>query len=108
MGFLLMMVALFAVMWFLLIRPQQRKQRQTVAMLQSLEVGQEVMTAGGMYGTIAELDIEEVILEIAERVRVRVDKRAIVNVIEAEEVEDDEPGEAPVEDTETPVEAEQR
>lgn len=106
-----MMVALFAVMWFLLIRPQQRKQRETAAMLQSLEVGQEVMTAGGLYGTIADLDIEEVILEIAEGVKVRVDKRAVATVVEEEVAEDEveeEPADAPVDEPEAPIEPGQR
>jgi preprotein translocase subunit YajC len=114
-GFLLMMVVLFGLMWFLLIRPQQRKQRQTASMLQSLAVGQEVMTAGGLYGNITDLDIEEVILEIAPGVSVRVDKRAIVNVIEEELEEDaedgaepEEPAEVPVEEAQAPIEAEQR
>jgi preprotein translocase subunit YajC len=83
-----MMILLFGVMWFLLIRPQRKRQQQTASMLSSLQVGDEVMTAGGLYGTITELDIEEVVLEIADGVNVRVDKRAIVNLIEAEEVEE--------------------
>ena len=106
-----MMVVLFGLMWFLLIRPQQKKTQQQRSLLDSLEPGQEVMTAGGLYGSIADVDIEEVVLEIAPGVQVRVDKRAIVTIVE-EEVEDDEPeAEAePVDDTaeETPVEAGQR
>ena len=104
MGFLLMMVVLFALMWFLLIRPQQRKTREQQALLSSLAEGQEVMTAGGLYGTIVEVDIEEVVLEIAPGVQVRNDKRAIVNVFEAEEVAEE--AEAAAE--EAPLEAEHR
>lgn len=85
-----MMVVLFALMWFLLIRPQQKRTREQQALLSSLAEGQEVMTAGGLYGTIRDVDIEEVVLEIAQGVEVRIDKRAVVNVVE-EEVEDDEP-----------------
>ena len=93
-----MMVVLFALMWFLLIRPQQKRTRQQQALLSSLSEGQEVMTAGGLYGTIRDVDIEEVVLEIAQGVEVRIDKRAVVNVVEEdveEEAEEDELEAAP-------------
>ena len=99
MGFVLMMVVLFGVMWLLLIRPQRKRQQAAVALIQSIKPGDEVMTAGGLYGTIVDLDIEEVILEIAPGTNVRVDKRAIANVVE-EEVEEDEVEEAPEEPAE--------
>jgi preprotein translocase subunit YajC len=105
-----MMVVLFGLMWLLLIRPQQRKQRQQQSLLSSLDVGQEVMTAGGLYGTISDVDIEEVVLEIAPGVNVRMDKRAVVTVVE-EEVEEPDAFEArTVEEPEpaTAVESEQR
>lgn len=111
-----MMVVLFGLMWFLLIRPQQRKQKQQQALLGSLVPGQEVMTAGGLYGTIADVDIEEVVLEIAPGVQVRVDKRAIVTVVE-EVVEEETPEEDVMDEpagdeadalAETPLEAERR
>jgi preprotein translocase subunit YajC len=99
---------LFGVMWFLLIRPQQRKQQQQRAILESLEPGQEILTAGGLFGTITDVDIEEVVLEIAPGVNVRVDKRAVATVVEAEEVEDPyEAAQAP-EAPEAPLEAERR
>jgi len=83
------MVVLLGLMWFLMIRPQQRKMQQQRALLQALEPGQEVLTAGGIFGTITDVDIEEVVLQIAPDVEVRVDKRAIASVVEAEEVEDE-------------------
>jgi preprotein translocase subunit YajC len=104
MALLLTMVVLFGVMWFLLIRPQQRKQQQQRAILESLVPGQEILTAGGLFGTITDVDIEEVVLEIAPGVNVRVDKRAVASVVEAEEVDDPyEAQEAP-----EPAEAEHR
>ena len=105
-----MMVVLFGLMWLLLIRPQQRKQRQQQSLLSSLEVGQEVMTAGGLYGTISDVDIEEVVLEVAPGVNVRMDKRAVVTVVE-EEVEEADAFEARTAEEPEPataVEAEQR
>ncbi len=102
MALLLTMIVLFGVMWLLLIRPQQRRQHQQRSLLESLHPGQEILTAGGLYGTIVEVDIEEVVLEIAPGVQVRVDKRAVASLIEAEEVEDeDEEGETPAEALET-------
>ena len=89
MQILLPMVVLLGLMWFLMIRPQQRKMQQQRALLQALEPGQEVLTAGGIFGTITDVDIEEVVLQIAPDVEVRVDKRAIASVVEAEEVEDE-------------------
>jgi preprotein translocase subunit YajC len=104
MALLLTMVVLFGVMWLLLIRPQQRKQQQQRAILESLHPGQEILTAGGLFGTITDVDIEEVVLEIAPGVNVRVDKRAVATIVEAEEVDDPyEAQEAP-----EPAEAEHR
>jgi preprotein translocase subunit YajC len=108
MALLLTMVVLFGLMWFLLIRPQQRKQQQQRSLLESLAVGQEVLTAGGIYGTITDLDIEEVVLEIAPEVNVRVDKRAIATVIEAEEVDEDPYAAPEAPEAPAPVEAERR
>jgi len=92
-----MMVVLFGVMWLLLIRPQRKRQQAAAALIASIKPGDEVMTAGGLYGTIVDLDIEEVILEIAPGTNVRVDKRAIANVVE-EEVEDEVEAEAEAEE----------
>ena len=80
--FLLVLLVLF---WFLLIRPQRRRQVEADRMLDSLAVGKEVVTAGGLYGTITELEDDEVRLEIADGVRVRVAKRAIAGVLSDEE-----------------------
>jgi preprotein translocase subunit YajC len=80
--FLLVLLVLF---WFLLIRPQRRRQVEADRMLDSLAVGKEVVTAGGLYGTITELEDDEVRLEIADGVRVKVAKRAIAGVLSDEE-----------------------
>ena len=80
--FLLVLLVLF---WFLLIRPQRRRQLESQRMLDSLDVGKEVVTAGGLYGTITALEDDEVRLEIADDVEVRVAKRAIAAVLSEEE-----------------------
>jgi preprotein translocase subunit YajC len=93
-GFLIILV-LLALMWLLLIRPQRRRQFQAKQLVDQLEVGKEIVTAGGLYGTIRELADEEVLVEIAEGVRVRIAKRAVAGVVsedeEHEELEE-EPG----------------
>jgi preprotein translocase subunit YajC len=93
-------IAILILMWFLLIRPQRRRQVESQQLLDSLVEGQEVVTAGGLYGTITELYEDEARLEIAEGVEVRVAKRAIAGVISEDEPEND-PNELP-EAEETP------
>ncbi|HEY5059435.1 MAG TPA: preprotein translocase subunit YajC [Gaiellaceae bacterium] len=82
-GFLIIIVA-FAFLYFVLIRPQKRRQVQSQQMIRSLEVGDEIVTAGGIYGRITALHEDDVIVEIAPQLEVRVAKRAVGAVIEPE------------------------
>ena len=79
-GMLLMMVALFAIMYFFMIRPQQKKQKEVQKMRESLKVGDRVVTSGGIFGKIKEVEDAAFIVEIAEGVRVKVDKASIFAV----------------------------
>jgi preprotein translocase subunit YajC len=91
MSFFVLIALAFLLLWLLLIRPQRRRQSQQVTMQESLGVGDEVVTAGGLYGTVARLDEDEVAVEIADGVVVRIARRAIAGVIpEEEDAEDDE------------------
>lgn len=87
---LLMIVLLFAVMYLLLIRPQQKRRRESAQMQSQLSVGDEVVTIGGLYGTVAELDEdgETVILETSEGVYSRYARAAISRVTTASEQPD--------------------
>ena len=67
-SFLIMMVAIFAIMYFFMIRPQNKKQKEIANFRKNLEVGQSVITAGGIY---------TVIVEIASSVKIKVDKNSI-------------------------------
>ena len=78
-GFLILIVA-FAFLWFVLVRPQRRRQVEQRKMLTELRVGDEVLTAGGIFGTITRLDESEVRVEIAPELEVRVARRAIAGV----------------------------
>ena len=86
-GFLVLLLAMFGFMYFLLIRPQRQQQRRHAELLGSLKPGDEVVTAGGIYGEVVELDAERVMLEIDEDVRIAVARRAITTVVPPEELE---------------------
>ena len=74
--FIIMMVLLFAVMWFLMIRPQQKKQKQIREFQNALKKGDSVVTGGGIYGTVKDIDIQtgKVKVSIARDVVIEVDK----------------------------------
>ena len=76
MSMLIMMVALFAVMWVFMIRPQQKKQKEIQKFQNALTEGMSVVTGGGIYGTVKKVDIAAGIVEveIAKGVTIRVDK----------------------------------
>ena len=78
-GFLII-IAAFGFLYFVLVRPQKRRQLESRQMLSSLAVGDEVVTAGGIYGEITELLDDDVMVEIAPDLRVRVARRAIGGV----------------------------
>jgi preprotein translocase subunit YajC len=69
---LIMMVLMFVVFWFLLIRPQVKRQKQHQAMLQSLKKGDMVVTRGGLVGKISGVSDTILTIELQEKVRVRV------------------------------------
>ena len=76
------LILIFVVFYFLLIRPQQRKAKDQKTMLDALRRGDRVVTGGGIIGTVARVDNpEEVVVEIAENVRVRVVRSTITSVL---------------------------
>jgi preprotein translocase subunit YajC len=85
-GFLLIIVA-FAFLYFVLIRPQKKRQLAAQQLASNLEVGDEVVTSGGIYGTIVGLGDDEVTVRIAPQVEVRIARRAIGAVLPKEEPE---------------------
>lgn len=76
MSFLIMMVAIFAIMWFFMIRPQQKKQKEIRKFQNSLAEGTKVVTGGGVYGTVKRIDLQAntVDVEIARSVVITVAK----------------------------------
>jgi preprotein translocase subunit YajC len=78
-------LVLLALMWFLIIRPQRRRQQEARRLLGEIGVGKEIVTAGGLYGTVTAVEGDEVRVEIAEGVEVRIAKRAVAGVITEDE-----------------------
>ena len=79
MSMILMMVALFAIMWFFMIRPQQKKQKEIQKFQNSLAQGASVITGGGLHGTVKRIDLSNgtVEVEIARGVVVVVEKNSV-------------------------------
>jgi preprotein translocase subunit YajC len=98
---LLFLVLIVAGFYFLLIRPQKRRQQQAQQQQSTVAPGARVVTTAGMYGTVSAVDGDDIILEVAPGVDVRLMRRAIMRVVapgEAQDAEetvyDDEPGHA--------------
>ena len=93
MTYLIILVALFAVMWLLLIRPQRRRQVEQSRMQEVIEPGDEILTAGGIHGTVRKVEDEIVHVEIAPGTTIRLDRRAVAAVAQEPEPEAEiEPG----------------
>ncbi len=78
MTMIIFMVAIFAIMWLLMIRPQQKRQKELVKFRNSLQTGDKVITAGGIYGTVKEIRDNYILLEVDKGTDIRVDKSMIM------------------------------
>jgi preprotein translocase subunit YajC len=83
-SFLIFMGVIFAIFYFILIRPQQKRQKVHRQLLENLKKGDRVVTTGGLYGTVAGLADTVVTLEIADKVKVKVGKSYIAGVMKPE------------------------
>jgi preprotein translocase subunit YajC len=84
-GFLFVLLAMFVFVYLLLIRPQRQQQRRQTEMINALKPGDEVVTVGGIYGDVVDVQPDRVSLEIAEDVEIEVAKKAIATVVPPEE-----------------------
>lgn len=76
------LILIFAIMWFLLIRPQQKKLKEHKAMVEALRRGDQVVTQGGLIGKVSKVkDEDEIEVEIAQGVKVRVVKSTVAQVL---------------------------
>ena len=89
MNFLIIMVLLLVVMYVLMIRPQRQRQRQQQSTIEGAAVGDDVLTTGGIYGTITQAEGDDVVVEIADGLTVHMTRRGIAAVLPPEA--DDEP-----------------
>jgi preprotein translocase subunit YajC len=78
---------MFAIMYFMVIMPQQRQRKKTQAMLGALKAGDKVITSGGIYGTISGIDGDSAILKISAepQVKIRIARSAIAQVEASED-----------------------
>jgi preprotein translocase subunit YajC len=95
----LFLIVLLALVWLFLIRPRQRAMKSQRRQLQELEVGDEILTAGGLYGFVRGIDGDELRVEIAPGLEVRMARRAVAAILtekqpELESGPEVEPGEA--------------
>ncbi len=107
MSFLIVMVLLLVVMYVLMIRPQRQRQRDHQSLVEGAGVGDDILTTGGIYGTITRVEGDDVVVEIADGLNVHMTRRGIAAVlppedetasetIDAEAVEEPDDDEPPV------------
>jgi len=102
-SFVIIMVLMLGVMYVLMIRPQRQRQAQQQSMIEGASVGDDVLTTGGIYGTISEAEGDDIVVEIANGVTVHMTRRGIAAVLppEEEDVDDVIEGEVEIEDVES-------
>ena len=81
MSFVIIMVLMLGVMYVLMIRPQRQRQAQQQSMVDGASVGDDVLTTGGIYGTISEAEGDDIVVEIADGVIVHMTRRGIAAVL---------------------------
>ncbi|MGA8994055.1 MAG: preprotein translocase subunit YajC [Nocardioidaceae bacterium] len=81
-GGILPFLLIIVVFWFLILRPQRRRQRELAATQGALAIGSEVMLTSGIYGTVASLDEETIRLELSPGTTIKVARQAVVRVVE--------------------------
>ncbi len=89
MNFLIIMALMLGVMYVLMIRPQRQRQAQQQSMIDNAGVGDDVLTTGGIYGTITQVDGDDVVVELAPEITVHMTRRGIAAVLPPEEEEAD-------------------
>ena len=87
MGYIIVLVALFGLMWFLLIRPQRRRTQVQMTMQDQLRAGDEIITAGGLHATVRSIEDDVLEIELAPETIVRLDRRAVAAVVSEQEIE---------------------
>ena len=84
---LIMFGAIFLIFYFMIIRPQQKRQKEREKMLNSLKKGDKIVTSGGLHGTIAGIDEKTVLIDVGNNVKLKFDRSAINTIAKAKEDE---------------------
>lgn len=80
-GTVVMFGLIFVIFYFMIIRPQQKRQKERQKMLDALEKGDKILTSGGIYGTVVGIEEKVVLVQIADNVKVKVDRGSVGNVL---------------------------
>lgn len=99
-SFFVIILVLLALMYFLMIRPQRARQRKQAETLNSVEPGDEIVTIGGIYCDVVEVEDEKLVVEIAEDIHIEIARKAIGSVVKSDErTADDEDEGTPIRTT---------
>lgn len=91
---LIFLVVLMGIMYFIMIRPQQKRMKEHAALLRSLRPGMVVVTNAGIHGAVAELEDKVVWLEVAPEVELKVSRGSIAEIVDDDEGDDEDEAEA--------------
>jgi preprotein translocase subunit YajC len=104
--FLIVMVLLLVVMYVLMIRPQRQRQQEQQSMIERCNVGDDILTTGGIYGTVVEAEGDDLVVEIAEGMTVHMTRRGVAAVLPPEsDAADEHEEDAESEDVEDTLDA---
>ena len=78
---LIMFALIIGIFYFLILRPQQKRQKERQKMLEAVKKGDRIVTAGGLHGTVAGIDEKTLLVQIADNVKVKVDRTAVASII---------------------------
>jgi preprotein translocase subunit YajC len=82
---MLMFGSVFAIFWFMILRPQKKQADQRKAMIEALKRGDKIVTSGGLFATVRDVKPDRIVATIGENVKVEIAKHAISGVVESEE-----------------------
>ena len=107
-SYLIIILLVFGALYFVMIRPQRNRQRQAQQQQRQVSVGSRIRTTAGMYGTIVDADNDNVLVEFAPGVRIKMMRRAVMNVVPDDEPDGLRPTAADPDEADTSASADNR
>jgi preprotein translocase subunit YajC len=107
-SYLIIILLIFGALYFVMIRPQRNRQKQAMSQQKMVSVGSRIRTTAGMYGTIVDADDDNVLVEFAPGVQIKMMRRAIMNVVSDDEPDGIRPTVAEPDDADTSATADHR